>query len=111
MNKALKALLVGLALAAASGIALAQRPPVTVIEGSVETNADQVIFPGSLAGKVDVRDGQSLQLGPDTQFVAAGKVLSLAEMTAYARGAGSAPLTIHYRLKDSVVSRIIILGK
>lgn len=111
MNKTLRALVIAVALAGAGTLALAQRPPVTVLEGSVETSADQVIFPTTLAGKIDVRGGQSLQLGPDTQFVAGGKVVSLQAMAAYASGAGSTPLTIHYRLKDSVVSRVMILGK
>jgi hypothetical protein len=111
MNKTLVAFLGAVLLAAAGAPAPAQRPPVTVLEGSVETSADQVVFPSSLAGKIDVRGGQSLQLGPDTQFVAGGKVVSLQAMAAYASGAGSTPLTIHYRLKDSVVSRVMILGK
>jgi len=110
LKQSLVAFLAGLALAA-GGAAYAQRPPVTVIEGSIETSANQVIFPSSLAGKVSVLGGQSLQLGPGTQFTAGGRLVSLADMAAYARGAGSAPLTIHYRLKDSVVSRITILGK
>ncbi len=111
MNKTLTTFLGAALLAAAGTAALAQRPPITVIEGSVETSADQVIFPATLVGKIDIRGGQSLQLGPDSQFVAGGKVVGLQEMTAYARGAGSTPLSIHYRLKDSIVSRVMILGK
>lgn len=111
MNTTIKAYLVGLALAVAGGNALAQRPAVTLMEGSVETSADRVIFPSSLAGRINVRGGHSLQLGPDTQFIATGKLVSLREMAASARGAGSTPLTIHYRLKDAIVSRITILGK
>lgn len=111
MNKTLVAFLGAVMLAAAAAPAPAQRPPITVIEGSVETSADQVLLPSTLAGKVSVRGGGSLQLGPESQFYAAGRLVSLPDMAAFLRGAGRAPMTIHYRLKDGIVSRIVISGQ
>lgn len=111
MNKTLRALVIAVALAGAGTLALAQRPPVIVIEDSVETTTDQVLLPSSLAGKVSLRGGASLQLGPDSRFYAAGKPVSLKELAAFMRGVGNVPMTIHYRLKDGIVSRIVVVGQ
>jgi hypothetical protein len=94
----------------------AQRPPVTVIEGSVETTTDAVIFPSGLDGRVQVRgcDGcehTTLQLDKDTKCILAGHTVSLRDMAAYAGRASARPLTISYRLRDLVVSRIAVLEK
>lgn len=118
MNSTFKALIAAafLALAAGVGAARAQLPPNMVLEGSVETTTDEVIFPSSLAGRVDVRNCVSclhatLQLDQNTQCILAGHTVSLREMTAYARQKGGRPLTISYRLRDLVVSRIAVLEK
>ena len=54
MNSILKTLMAALllTLAGAGGTVRAQLPPATVIEGSVETTTDAVIFPASLDGRV-----------------------------------------------------------
>ena len=104
------------ALACAGGAVRAQLPPVTVIEGSVETTTDAVIFPSSLDGRLTVRgcDGclhSTLQLDKDTRCILAGHTVSLRDMAAYANQASARPLTISYRLRDLVVSRIAVLEK
>ena len=118
MNSIFKSLMAAgiVALACAGGAVRAQMPPATVIEGSVETITDAVIFPSSLFGRVEVRncDGcahSTLQLDKDTQCILAGHTVSLKEMAAYAHGASGRPLTISYRLRDLVVSRIAVLEK
>ena len=120
MNTTFKALitaaLLALAGAGIGGPARAQLPPAVVIEGSVETTTDAVIFPLNLSGRVQVRDCEAcehatLQLDKDTQCILAGHTVSLREMTAFARQNSARPLTIHYRLRDQVVSRISVLEK
>ncbi len=118
MNSTYRSLMVAaiLALACAGGAVRAQLPPATVIEGSVETTTDAVIFPSGLDGRVTVRgcDGclhSTLQLDKNTRCILAGQTVSLRDMAAYARQASARPLTISYRLSDLVVSRIAVLEK
>ena len=104
------------ALACAGGTVRAQLPPATEIEGSVETTTDAVIFPSSMDGRVTVRDCEgclhsTLQLDKDTRFILAGQVVSLRDMAGYARQATARPITITYRLRDLIVSRISVLQK
>jgi hypothetical protein len=104
------------AMVCAAGAVRAQRPPVTVIEGSVETTTDAVIFPSGLDGRVQVRDcggclHDTLQLDKATKFNLGGHSVSLREMSAYAHQNGARPMTISYRLRDLVVSRISVLEK
>ena len=119
MNSTFKTLMAAtiVALACAAGSAVqAQLPPVTEIEGSVETTTDAVIFPSSLDGRVTVRECEgcrhsTLQLGKDTRCILAGQTVSLRDMAAYARQASARTLIITYRLRDLVVSRIAVLEK
>ena len=114
MRHAAKLLLMTLALAGAG--AWAQLPPGTIIEGSIETNTDALIFPVDTSGRVTVRncggcESSTLQLDAATQFNVGGHLVSLREMAAYARQSSGRPATIHYRLRDKVVSRISIIGQ
>lgn len=111
MAKSMAAMVVGALLVCGGGSLWAQRPPVRLLEDSVETIAERVTFPGSLAGSITVSGGRVLRLGPDTRFYAGGRQVNLAEMAAYARAAGAAPLTIHYRLQDAIVSRVTMLSR
>ena len=101
---------------AMAGMAQAQLPPNTVLEASIETTADQVLFPSSLAGRVQVRNctgcaHSTLQLDANTRFNLAGQNISLREMANYAHDARGRPLSIHYRLRDNVVSLVTVLTK
>ena len=105
-----------LALAVMAGTASAQLPPNTVVEGSIETQTDAVIFPSGLDGRVSVRNcvgclHSTLQLNQDTVCILAGQRVALRDMAAYASRTSARPLTITYRLRDLVVSRISVLGK
>ncbi len=118
MNSTLKSLMAAmiLALACTGGAVRAQLPPAMEIEGSVETTTDAVIFPSGLDGRVTVRECEgclhsTLQLDKDTRCILAGQTVSLRDMAAYARQASARPLTISYRLRDLVVSRIAVLEK
>src|SRR6476660_2129845 len=102
------------ALAYVGGVVQAQMPPAMVIEGSVETTTDAVIFPSGLDGRVQVRGCEgcahsTLQLDKDTQCILAGRTVTLREMAAYASRTSARPITISYRLRDLVVSRIAVL--
>ena len=89
-------------------------PPGTVLEGSVETSTEAVVFPSGLDGRLLVRSCEgcahsNIQLDAQTQFTLAGQVVSLRDMAQYAlRNPGHA-LTIHYRLSDTVASRVTVL--
>ena len=118
MNSILKTLMAALllTLAGAGGTVRAQLPPAMVIEGSVETTTDAVIFPASLDGRVQLRscggcEHPTLQLDRNTVCILAGRTVSLRDMAAYAQRASERPLTISYRLRDLVVSRIVVLEK
>ena len=104
------------ALACAGGSTWAQKAPVVVIEGSVETSTDAVIFPSGLDGRIQVRGCEgcahsTLQLDKDTQCILGGQTVTLREMAAYSSRTSARPLTISYRLRDLVVSRISVLEK
>jgi hypothetical protein len=103
--------LAALALSAASTLAHAQHPPITVMEASVETSADQVHLPSSLAGTIQVLGCpqcrlQSLQLDSSSQFFMNFQEVSLVQFSTAALNAVGKPLTIHYRLSDSIVTRV-----
>src|ERR1700704_3054494 len=116
MRHAAKVLLMALALAAAGTGAWAQLPPGVVIEGSIETNTDALIFPIDTHGRITVRncrgcESATLQLDDATQFNLAGHLVTLKDMAAYARQKSGHIALIHYRLRDKVVSRILINGQ
>lgn len=105
-----------LATAGFAGVALAQLPPATVLEASIETTTDQVIWPLSVSGRLQVRECKgcllaTLQLDERTRFNLAGQNVSLKEMAAYAGSKRGQPLDIHYRLKDKSVSLVSVLTK
>src|SRR5258708_3072635 len=114
MRHAGKVLLAALALAGAG--AWAQLPMGTVIEGSIETTTDALIFPLDTSGRITVRncggcESPTLQLEAATQFNLAGRQVTLREMADYAHVTSNRPATIHYRLRDPIVSRISINGQ
>ena len=111
MNRTRNQTLATLALSLAAFVVQAQLPPVTVMEASVETYGNAVHFPSSLSGKVVVEGcpqctEQALQLDAHTHCFLNGQEISLGKLAAAALGAAEKPLTIHYRLKDKVVTRI-----
>ena len=105
-----------LALAVIAGTVRAQLPPNTVVEGSIETRTDEVILPSGLDGRVTVRNcvgclHATLQLDQKTVCILGGQHVSLRDLAAYAARNSGKSLTITYRLRDQVVSRIAVLGK
>jgi hypothetical protein len=105
-----------LALGAIASPVRAQLPPNVVLEASVETTTDSVSFPSGLDGRVSVRgcvgcQHDTLQLDANTRCIIGGQAVSLRDMAAYAQRNVGRSLTITYRLKDQVVSRIAVLGK
>ena len=118
MNSTFKVLAAALllSLAGAGGAVRAQLPPNVVLEGSIETTTDAVIFPYGLDGRVEVRGctgclHSTLQLDKNTKCILAGRVVSLRDLASNAQQSSSRPLTISYRLRDLVVSRIAVLEK
>jgi hypothetical protein len=105
-----------LALGAMSSPVHAQMPPNVVLEASVETTTDAVTFPSGLDGRVSVRgcigcQHDTLQLDANTLCIIGGQNVTLRDMAAYAQRNAGRSLTITYRLKDQIVSRIAVLGK
>lgn len=113
------ALLLGGALQSAGAqtqAEIAALEPGTVLEGSVETSTDRVVFPTSLPGRIQAMACSTcavklLAMDTATRFNLAGKQVSLQEMTKYCSATAGRPLTIHYRLKDSVVSLVSVLER
>jgi hypothetical protein len=105
-----------LAALAPAGVAEAQRAPNIVLESSVETTTDAVIFPSAPDGRITVRncgwcEHPTMQLAADTQYILAGQYVSMLEMAKYCRGAAGKALTVSWRLKDHIVSRVSVLEK
>src|SRR5258707_10348336 len=96
--------------------ATAELAPGTVLEASVETSSDQVLFPSSLAGTIQASPcatcaAKPLQLDNATIFNLAGQQVSLQQMAAYCSSVRGKSLTIHYRLSDSIVSLVSVLER
>ena len=111
MNRIWKQTAVALALTVAACLAQAQLPPATVTEASIETNGNAVRFPASSSGALVVQGcpqclEQSLRMDAHTRFSLNGREITLTKLAAATLGAANKPLTIHYRLKDKVVTRV-----
>jgi hypothetical protein len=95
---------------------IAQLEPGTVLEGSVESSTDHVVFPTSLPGRMQAMACSTcavkvLEMDTATRFILAGQQVSLQQMARYCSTAAGKPLTVHYRLKDSVVSLVSVLER
>jgi hypothetical protein len=111
MNSIWKQTVAALALTVAAFVAQAQLPPATVMEASIETDGNAVRFPGSASGSVLIQGcpqcvEQSVRLDSHSQFFINGQEVTLAKLSSAALGATNRPLTIHFRLKDKVVTRV-----
>jgi hypothetical protein len=111
-------LMLAAVLALGAGAAFAANeaalPPGVVLEGSVETTTDAVIFPGDASGRLQVRSCEgcvhaTVQVDAHTTYLLAGEIVSLKDMTQYALHSPGHALTIHYRLKDTVATRVTVL--
>ena len=106
----------GASQSATSQAEIAQLPQGTVLEASVESSSDQILFPSSLAGKIQASPCAScaaklLQLDTMTIFNLAGQQVSLQQMAAYCSSVRGKSVTIHYRLSDSIVSLVSVLER
>jgi hypothetical protein len=112
-------LLLAAVLALGAGAALAADdaaafPPGVVLEGSVETTTDAVIFPGDASGRLQVRSCEGclhplVAVDARTVYLLGGDSVSLKDMAQYALRTPGHALTIHYRLKDTVATRVTVL--
>lgn len=89
-------------------------PPGTVLEASVETSTEAVIFPSSADGRLQVRGCEgcahaTIALDHATQFILGGASVTLHELAQYSLRTPGHALTIHYRLNDLVASRVTVL--
>jgi hypothetical protein len=103
--------LVALLGCCAAGVAAV---PSQQLESSVETSANLVSLPADIRGNLQVRacaqcDLLSFRLDANVQLVAGGKVQTLPLFRSLLANMGQQPLTIHYRVKDSIVTRISAL--
>jgi len=92
---------------------LAARVPVVLVEASIESTAADLSLPGTLGGIITVRScsscsAQTFYFAKDPLLILAGKKVDLQQMAAALRKAGTAPVTVHYRRSDSVVTRIVL---
>jgi len=91
-------------------------PPGTVLEASVESSTDQVIFPSSLPGRIQAQACSTcavrqLAIDAATRFNLGGQLVTLQQMAAYCSTTAGKSLTIHYRISDSVVSLVSVLQR
>lgn len=107
--------IVALAAAGAARAAddLSKLPLGTVLEGSMETTTEQVLFPSTLFGQLQAPAClncalKSVSLSAETRFNLAGKNVTLQEMAAYCGRVRGKNITIEYRLSDSVVSMVSV---
>jgi hypothetical protein len=108
-------ILAGLLALAAPIVGFAAGVPVVLQEGAVETTANELSLPSSEAGIITVRacatcSAQTFYFDKERQLIAGGKPLSLAQMTAALHAAGNASVTLHYRRKDQLVTRIVLMA-
>ncbi|MFO1469005.1 MAG: hypothetical protein U1F35_21570 [Steroidobacteraceae bacterium] len=104
------ALLLGVAAPALQAIA---RVPVTLIEASVETTADDLSLPANESGIITAHSCptcslQTFYFAPEHLLILGGRPASLKEMTDALRHAGKAAVTVHYRRADQRVTRIVL---
>jgi len=107
-------ILAGLLALAGASSSHAGGIPTVLIEGAVETTANELSLPAAEAGIITVRacptcSTQTFYFGKERQLFLDGKLVSLAQMSAALRIAGDAPVTLHYRRKDQVVTRIVFV--
>ncbi len=112
----MKATLTSLALLllSGSGLAEAARQPMMVLEGSIETTAGQVILPSSSSGTALVYPcsgcaAQSLYLDANLALYLNGDSVTLATMSAALAASPGTQVTVHYRLADSRLTRLILV--
>lgn len=91
-------------------------PPGTVLEASVESSTDWVLFPSSPLGKIQAQActtcaAKLLPVDAATRFNLGGQQVSMLQMAAYCSKTPGKSLTIHYRLSDSVVSLVSVLER
>lgn len=91
-------------------------PPGTVLEASVESSTDWVVFPSSLPGRLQAQACSTcavrqLSMDATTRFNLAGQQVSMQQMAAYCSTTAGRPLTVHYRLSDSIVSLVSVLER
>ena len=103
--------ILGVTALLAVSAANAQRPALRPLESSIETAANLLDLPTTTAGQLRVRacpdcSIRSFDLDRALLIQAVGKEMTLAQFSAYLAGAGSRPVTVHYRLSDSRVTRI-----
>lgn len=121
MNAKLSALVltllwIGASQSATAQTATAQLPPGTVLEASVESESDQILFPSSLAGTLQASPcatcaAKVLQLDTATKFNLGGQQVTLQQMAAYCGSVRGKSVTIHYRISDSIVSLVSVLER
>jgi hypothetical protein len=116
MNTIASRLLIGLAAIAAAQTVLADRLPIAPLEGSVESTADQVSLPVAEGGMVTARPcdecaARTFYLDKERELILNGHSVGLAEMTRALRSAGKVPVAVHYRVADSLVTRVVVMTK
>ena len=118
MNNWKVAVATGAMLAGLATSAFAAKFPVTPIEGSIESAANLLVVPSSNAGTLVVRGCpedacqiRSLTVDANTRYVAGKTDVTPAKFSSVLSAAGEKPVTVHYRLSDSKVTRVVIMAR
>jgi len=107
-------ILAGLLALGAANHGFAGGKPVVLVEGAVETTANELSLPASEQGIITVRgcptcSTQTFYFDKERQLMLNGRAVNLAQMTAALRAPGNVPVTLHYRVKDKLVTRIVMM--
>jgi len=104
----------GLFAAFAAQSAMADLLPIAPLEGSVESTASEVSLPVAENGIVTARacptcETRTFYLDKQHRLLLNGRSVSLAEMTKALRSAGDTPVAVHYKVSDSLITRIVMM--
>jgi hypothetical protein len=89
--------------------------PVVSVDYGIEGSTDTTLLPTSTSGTVVFTcadcNARSYQLTDATTFFVGTAPVSLPQLLAYAKTAGTHSLTVFIKPKETVVTRIVILGQ
>ena len=114
MHKMIKVRWLGALMLAAVCAARAHAGPVVLLEDSVESTADQISLPSDPSGIVTVHAcpacaTQTFYIATDADLYVNGSPVTVAALKSALDRAGKTQVTVHYRIKDKLISRIILV--
>ncbi len=103
-----------MAAALTANVSKADRRAVVLLEGSIESTADLISLPGYDQGLVTVRPcsacaARTLYFEDQPDLFVSGRRVSIAELRGALAAAGDTSVTVHYRLSNMAITRIVLV--